>query len=123
MKRDSLFSQSIPIDWNAMCYVYGGEGYYGAEKEKGVENSAVVLKKDDGEILEVRTKDKEVRFVLIAGKPLKQRIAQKGVFVLENKEDLQKTLEDWQEEKNGFEGGKKWRSGIRDLVYGPVKPK
>ncbi len=40
-----------------MCYVYKDEGYYGADKEKGVENKKVVLKKDDGDFFEVYPKD------------------------------------------------------------------
>ncbi len=43
-----------------MRYVYKDEGYFGADKEKGVENHEVVLKKDDGDSFEVFAKDKRI---------------------------------------------------------------
>ena len=119
IKKNSALSQSIPSDWNAMCYVYEGEGYFGAEKKKGVENDAIVLKRDAGEVLEVTTKDSELKFILLAGKPLKERICQYGPFVLENEDDLVKTFDDYDTAKNGFEGAKTWRSEIRKLSKRP----
>ena len=86
-----------------MCYIYEGEGYFGAEKRRGAKNDTIVLKRDVGQVLEVETKDSEVKFILLAGMPLKERICQYRLFVLENKEDLAQTFEDYDEAKNGFE--------------------
>lgn len=116
IKKNSKLSQNIPADWNAMCYVYEGEGYFGADQEKGIENNAIVLKKNNGDTLEVTTKDKELKFILLAGQPLNEKIVQYGPFVLENEEDLYKTFEDYDLGKNGFEGAKKWKSEIRKLA-------
>ena len=117
MKKDSKLEQKIPSDWNAMCYVYEGEGYFTAEKKKkGSENNAIVLSRNTGETLEVTTKDKEVKFILLAGKPLNERIVQYGPFVLENEDDLAKTFEDYDAGKNGFEGARTWKSEIRKLA-------
>lgn len=116
IQKGSKLEQVIPEEWNALCYVYEGEGYFGFERKKGTENSAIVLKAGDGDVLEVFTRDQEVKFLLLAGKPLNENVVSRGPFVLENQEDLMKTFEDYRQGKNGFENARTWRSKIQKFA-------
>ncbi|KAF8959040.1 RmlC-like cupin domain-containing protein [Flammula alnicola] len=50
--------------------------------------------------------------VLIAGEPLDQTVFQYGPFVMTTREEIQKTLVDYQTGKNGFERAHTWKSEI-----------
>jgi redox-sensitive bicupin YhaK (pirin superfamily) len=53
---------------------------------------------------------KPLRFVLIGGQPLNEPVAQYGPFVMNTQSEIEKTLEDYQNGRNGFEMRLNWRS-------------
>ena len=54
---------------------------------------------------------------MLAGKPLNEPIAKQGPFVLNEREELAKAFEDYQNSKNGFENAAVWSSEIRHLPF------
>lgn len=50
--------------------------------------------------------------VLIAGEPCREPVFRQGPFVLNSKEELQRTFRDYEEKKRGFERAKGWSSVI-----------
>ena len=51
-------------------------------------------------------------FVLIAGEPLGERVAQYGPFVMSTQAEVEQALADYQRAENGFERARHWRSQI-----------
>jgi len=56
--------------------------------------------------------ESNTEFILVAGEPLDQTVFQYGPFVMTNREEIQKTLIDYQTGKNGFEKAHTWKSII-----------
>jgi len=62
------------------------------------------------EDIQIKTTAADTRFILLAGKPLNEPIANHGPFVLTNEEQLHQAFDDFQHHKNGFENARNWRS-------------
>ncbi|KAF9109337.1 hypothetical protein BGX27_007743, partial [Mortierella sp. AM989] len=67
---------------------------------------------DGAETVKIQTKDENAHFVLIAGEPLKEPIVQHGPFVMNTKDEIYKTIIDYQNGQNGFERARNWQSTI-----------
>lgn len=57
------------------------------------------------------------KVVVIAGKPIGEKVVQYGPFVMNTKEEIEQAFEDYQQGKNGFEGAAEWESKIRNMKY------
>ncbi|KAF9980982.1 hypothetical protein BGZ75_007771 [Mortierella antarctica] len=68
--------------------------------------------------LQIVTKDEPLHMVLIAGEPCREPVFHQGPFVLNSKEELQRTFRDYEEKKRGFERAKGWSSTIGRKVAG-----
>jgi redox-sensitive bicupin YhaK (pirin superfamily) len=92
----TLFIQPIERGHTAFLYVYEGEAQFAgqarAEKTKISSPKLVVL--GDGDHVEVLASQAPVRFLLISGKPLHEPIARYGPFVMNTKEEIDRTLLD-----------------------------
>ncbi|XP_013411263.1 pirin isoform X2 [Lingula anatina] len=108
MAPGSRLSQAVPRGWTAFVYTLSGEAYFGGTH--GKPHHTLVL--GDGETLEVENKGKEsCHFVLIGGMPIKEPVVQYGPFVMNTREEISQTMQDYQLGRNGFENAKKWASG------------
>jgi redox-sensitive bicupin YhaK (pirin superfamily) len=85
---DKEWIQPIPRGHTALAYVFEGEGVFAGETIAAVK----LLKFGDGDCLQVRTENKPVRFMLIAGAPFKEPIVPYGPFVMNTLEEIQQTL-------------------------------
>jgi redox-sensitive bicupin YhaK (pirin superfamily) len=74
----------------------GGQGEEGKRRleEEIVENEALVLY-DDGDQVRIKAEGGFVRFLLVAGKPLKEPIAWGGPIVMNTKEELDLAFEEF----------------------------
>ncbi|KAK8950125.1 hypothetical protein KSP40_PGU015280 [Platanthera guangdongensis] len=110
MNPGAELQQLIPRGWNAFAYIVEGEGVFGEEgSSPSTAHNVLVLSNGDG----VRAWNKSggpLRFMLIAGQPLNEPVVQYGPFVMNTREEIQQTLEDYQLCKNGFEKAKHWKS-------------
>ncbi|KAG0000279.1 hypothetical protein BGZ65_004502 [Modicella reniformis] len=89
-----------------------------SEPFKGLPHHTLILSQDDGaDTLQIQTKDEDVHFVVLAGQPLKEPVVQDRLFVLNSMQEVQQTLEDYRQFKNGFENAKTWRSTIAPKGY------
>lgn len=102
--------QSIPVSWNSFVYVIEGEGVFGnPSSSPTTPYHVLVLSQGDG--LSVwNNSSKPIRFVLIGGQPLTEPVAQYGPFVMNTQSEIEKTIEDYQCCRNGFEMRQHWRS-------------
>ena len=116
MSKNSKFSHRIPSGWNSLCYGHEGKGVFGSNQKEAGQFFGVLIKNDDSELLEVHTKDSECNFILIAGRPIGEKIYQRGPFVLGSQEQLDQAFKDYQLGKNGFENAPIWKSSTRELA-------
>lgn len=95
--------QSVPENYNAFAYVIGGEGLFGKDKT-AVGGKNLIVFENDGEIISIRELDdakSPLDVLLIAGMPLNEPIVQYGPFVMNTREEIDKTLEDYRNGRIG----------------------
>lgn len=95
--------QSVPENYNALAYVIGGEGLFGKDKTAVGEKNLIVFE-NDGETISIRESDNAkspLDVLLIAGMPLNEPIVQYGPFVMNTREEIDKTLEDYRNGRIG----------------------
>jgi len=110
LKPGSHLEQPIPSSWNAFVYVLEGEGIFGNSRSvPATAHHLLLLGCGDG--LEVWNKSsKPMRFVLVGGEPLGEPVVQVGPFVMNSQEEIDQTIEDYENCINGFEKARDWRS-------------
>ncbi|MBC3808924.1 pirin family protein [Undibacterium seohonense] len=94
MPAGAMFSQNIPADFNAFIYVYRGEVSIG-EQQVPLQRMAILKKWPSADGVKIQAKG-DARFILIAGKPLGETIAQYGPFVMNSQEEIFKAIDDFQ---------------------------
>lgn len=95
--------QSVPENLNAFAYVIGGKGLFGKDKTAVDEKNLIVFKNDGGHI-SIRESDNAkspLDVLLVAGMPLNEPIVQYGPFVMNTREEIDKTLEDYRNGRIG----------------------
>ena len=95
--------QSVPENYNAFAYVISGDGLFGKDKTSVGEKNLIVFE-NDGEIISIRESDNAkspLDVLLIAGMPLNEPIVQYGPFVMNTREEIDKTLEDYRNGRIG----------------------
>ncbi|MEN9354289.1 MAG: hypothetical protein RL318_1614 [Fibrobacterota bacterium] len=88
----TTFVQPIDPGHNAFLYVYRGEAHVGAS---AVPERTMAILNNDAAAVEIVAKG-DARLILIAGKPLKEPIAQYGPFVMNTAAEIQQTFRDYQ---------------------------
>ncbi|MDE2615407.1 MAG: pirin family protein [Burkholderiales bacterium] len=96
----AVFSQPLPAGYNAFLYTYRGTVHVldGSEQATAVplHRMAILDNSGDGVRLQADASGAPVRALLIAGRPLKEPIAQYGPFVMNTREELMTAVEDFQ---------------------------
>jgi len=91
------YKHSLPSDHSAFVYVFEGEGSFGpSDNLTRVPLSHMAIFKS-GDYIECHaSNDKPVRFLLIAGKPLKEPMSRHGPFVMNTREEIMQAFMDFQ---------------------------
>ncbi|GLU23864.1 hypothetical protein SLE2022_398400 [Rubroshorea leprosula] len=111
LKSGAHLQQPIPVSWNAFVYVLEGEGVFGSSKSQPVTAHHILLL-GSGNGLEAWNKSsKLLRFILVGGEPLGEPLVQFGPFVMNTQEEIDQTVDDFENFTNGFEKARHWRSG------------
>ncbi|KAH7930828.1 hypothetical protein BV22DRAFT_1054101 [Leucogyrophana mollusca] len=112
-KEGAEIFQEIPAGWTSFIYIWSGAVKVGSDSLANEAFHTLVLSNDDQQNGVALTADKDdTEFVLVAGEPLDQTVFQYGPFVMTNREEIQKTLVDYQTGRNGFEKAHTWKSKI-----------
>ncbi|KDP39220.1 hypothetical protein JCGZ_00977 [Jatropha curcas] len=110
LKPGAHLRQPIPITWNAFVYVLEGEGKFGCAKSVATSAHHLLLL-GSGDGLEAWNKSsKPLRFILVGGEPLGEPLVQFGPFVMNTQEEIDQTIDDFENYVNGFEKARHWRS-------------
>ena len=92
---DTEFIQPIPAGHTLLAYVFEGEAVFGRLPAGGSGTTVAavrLVKLDEGDSIRVKTENKSVRFMLMAGLPFQEPIAPYGPFVMNTMEEIQQTL-------------------------------
>jgi quercetin 2,3-dioxygenase len=89
---EATFTLPIPKGHTAFAYVFEGEGRF-TDGGESISHTRLVVW-GDGDSVKVTTDKHSVRFLLVSGKPLHEPIARYGPFVMNTREEIEKTLED-----------------------------
>ncbi|KAK7305198.1 hypothetical protein VNO77_43099 [Canavalia gladiata] len=110
LKPGSHLQQPIPKTWNAFVYILEGEGIFGNLKSQPA-NSHHILLLGPGDGLEAWNKSsKLLRFILVGAEPLGEPLVQFGPFVMNTQQEIDQTIDDFENFANGFEKARHWRS-------------
>jgi quercetin 2,3-dioxygenase len=84
-------TQPVPAGHSALLYVYEGEVQIGDRRLS--QHAAGVLA--DGDAVTARAGTAGARFVLIAGKPLREPVVQYGPFVMNTRDEIEQAIDDY----------------------------
>ena len=85
---------AVPAGHNAFVYVYAGEVALGAEGTSLSRGNLAVLSL--GANIAVQSLQPDTRFILVAGKPLREPVAKYGPFVMNTEDELRQAVRDYQ---------------------------
>jgi redox-sensitive bicupin YhaK (pirin superfamily) len=111
----SRISQPIPLHWNAFVYVLQGHGHFGDSKLQHSAAAAhhLLVLGLGGDMLEAWNGSDSglpLRFILVAGEPIGEPMVQFGPFVMNTQEEIDETIDDFENFRNGFEKARHWKS-------------
>lgn len=128
MATGSALEQALPADWNAFVYVFRGAGgcTVGPEGTAGqlvlpfqtalldTRGTGVRIRAcktgSTGSAASASAEAETVELVLVAGLPLREPVARRGVFVMNTAKELAQAFEDLRTCRNGFEKYSGWES-------------
>lgn len=93
LPSDSHFLEPLPSDHTVMVYALEGELEVGAERHPLKPDQLGILQSGDQVSIHSTSAS---RFLLIAGRPLKEPIARGGPFVMNTREEIQQAFEDYE---------------------------
>jgi redox-sensitive bicupin YhaK (pirin superfamily) len=88
------FEHSIRKGYRAFAYVIEGSGYFESGKSRSIGNAHLVIFKD-GDNVKITADDKDLRFLLVSGKPLGEPVAWYGPIVMNTREELEIAFEEY----------------------------
>lgn len=92
------YCEQLPELHNAFCYVIHGS--VSVENEEG---KTAWLARDDlgvlthGNVMKLQAGQEDVRFLVVAGRPLREPVARGGPFVMNTKAEVQQAFEDYKQ--------------------------
>jgi redox-sensitive bicupin YhaK (pirin superfamily) len=89
----ATFRHATPPEHTVFAYVHAGQGRFDDERAELLGNRTLVLF-DKGESVSITAGDEELRFLLVAGKPLGEPIAWGGPIVMNTQAELQLAFEE-----------------------------
>tara|TARA_B100001287_G_scaffold31291_1_gene22317 strand:+ start:328 stop:1164 length:837 start_codon:yes stop_codon:yes gene_type:complete len=93
IKKDKEFKFRLPLSHNSFIYLIDGTIKIGEEKHKNVQDSTLILL-SNGQNLRVIAKS-DAKFLLISGKPINEKIARGGPFVMNTKSEILQAVQDY----------------------------
>ncbi len=93
IKKEKEFKFRLPLSHNSFIYLIDGTIKIGEEKHKNVQDSTLILL-SNGQNLRVIAKS-DAKFLLISGKPINEKIARGGPFVMNTKSEILQAVQDY----------------------------
>lgn len=101
-------------------YTISGESFVSKTAYSTQARECIIFEKDTGNIVNVETKEKTTRFILVSGEPSNERychiivrsFVQFTSFSMNSEQEILEALADFQICQNGFETASNWTSMI-----------
>lgn len=93
LPAQGLFTQMVPMNHNLFIYVYQGSVVIGQQDRKLTAGKAGLLLK--GDEISLVAKDEAAHFLVLAGKPINEPIAQYGPFVMNTQDEIEQAIADY----------------------------
>ena len=93
LNKDKIFDFNLPETHNSFIYLINGELEIGEKKHKQVKDSTLILL-SKGKELRVKAKSNS-KFLIISGKPINEKIARGGPFVMNTKAEILQAVQDY----------------------------
>jgi len=93
LSKGATITQAVPSDWNGFAYVYFGSGNISGTNAK--EEHTLVFGPGD-HMQATAQPGGELRFLLIAGRPIGEPIVQHGPFVMNTRDEITQAFVDYQ---------------------------
>ncbi len=87
------FTAPVPAGHRAFLYLYEGEATVGDDRRALPDRAAGLL--SEGDQVHVEAGAQGARFLLLAGKPLREPVVQHGPFVMNTREQIEQALADY----------------------------
>ena len=97
LQGDQKFEAPVPEGHNAFVYVYEGSIDFGGRAVARGELAVL----SHGDTVAAKAGDAGARFILVAGRPLKEPVARYGPFVMNRPEEIQQAMRDFTEGRLG----------------------
>lgn len=110
LKPGSHHVQPIPKSWNGFVYVLEGEGIFGNSRSSPTTAHHLLLLGPGDGLMVWNKSTKYLRFILVGGEPLGEPLVQFGPFVMNTQEEIDQTIQDFENCVNGFERARHWKS-------------
>ncbi|KAK4266543.1 hypothetical protein QN277_027443 [Acacia crassicarpa] len=99
------------LGWNYLVYVIEGEAVVGSGSAETITaEEAAVLGGGDGVSVWNKSEKKPVRMVVLGGEAVKEKVAQRGPFVMNTESEIEEAMDDYRMFKNGFQMASSWKS-------------
>ena len=93
LNKKKEFNFKLPSTHNSFIYLIRGEITIGEKQHEKVKDSTLILL-SKGEMLKVKS-NTDTKFLLISGKPINEKIARGGPFVMNTKDEILKAVQDY----------------------------
>jgi redox-sensitive bicupin YhaK (pirin superfamily) len=93
------FTHAVPAAMSTVfCYVYSGEGVFGAEARAAAEGDMMVMTPEGGSLRfsVPEGAQQPLRFLLLAGAPLREPVVRHGPFVMNTRAQIQTAFQEYQ---------------------------
>jgi redox-sensitive bicupin YhaK (pirin superfamily) len=92
----TIYNEIIPAGYQGFIYVHKGTLSYDDDKQTCTEKHLVAFDEDaEKRELTIKCKSSDLRFFIIAGKPLKEPVARYGPFVMNTQQEILQAFRDW----------------------------
>ena len=111
LNAGSVLTQPVTPGWSSLLFVVEGRVLV-AGVSLGAKEVAVLSPMESAVMVQA---EKQSRLIFIAGEPIREPVCWYGPFVMNTREEIVQTFDDYQHGRNGFEGAETWKS---QLFYG-----
>ena len=96
LKSGQIWTMATPSDHTLFVYIVDGSGYFAPNSSDAYSEKHIVLFNSGSELF-VQANDKDMRFLVLSAKPIKEPVAWGGPIVMNTQQELQQAFSELEE--------------------------